>query len=486
MKKIIVSLFLLCQCGQAALAQTEAQQAAWKKMNASKASTVAWFKDAKFGMFIHWGLYAIPGGIWKGKKMEEMGRGPHIAEWVQYVAQIPRGEYAQLAQEFNPVKYDANAIVELAKQAGMKYIVITSKHHDGFALYKSEVSKFNMVDATPFKRDVIKELYEACKKQGLAFGLYYSHNIDWADGSDAQFAETKAADPALDLKFASFGANLWDPSPNTYQEYLDKKAIPQVKEIMTKFPGLKMLWYDMPRIIKPEQSFRFYETVYQIQPQVIITDRVGNQLGDYAIPGDNKIPENPDSITKPWEAIGTLNNSWGYKSYDDDWKSPKELLYWLVEIVSKGGNYMLNIGPKADGSVPEPAITNLKKVGEWLKINGEAIYGTVRWQLNHEGPTNIVINSTEQRQRAGFKATFTPQDFWFTKKKNTVYAIALEFPDGNVATIQSLHTGIGAIHKVELLGKGTVPFKQTAKGLSVTLPADFKPANGYVIKSTLK
>jgi alpha-L-fucosidase len=188
--------------------------------------------------------------------MEEMGV-PNVAEWVQLVAKIPRKEYANLAAEFNPVNFDADAIASLAKNAGMKYIVITAKHHDGFAMYHSKVSPFNIVEATPFKRDALMELYNACKRNGLDFGIYYSHNIDWADGADAQYYETKTINDKKGLITDPFGANLWDPSSNTFQSYLDKKAIPQVKELLTLFPDLKCIWFDMPGLMKPEQSFCF-------------------------------------------------------------------------------------------------------------------------------------------------------------------------------------------------------------------------------------
>lgn len=320
----------------------------WLKMNRSKGRALQKFQQQKFGMFIHWGLYAIPGGMWKGKTMEEMGV-PSVAEWIQLVAKIPRAEYADLAHSFNPIDFDAEHIVSVAKEAGMKYIVITSKHHDGFALFDSKVSNFDMIDATPFKRDIVKELYDACKRNQLEFGVYYSHNIDWADGADAQYAATKSINDLMGKDTDSFGANLWDPSPNTFSSYLKNKAIPQVKELLNQYPGIRYIWFDMPGLMTPEQSYTFYKAVYDINPTVIVAERIGNDMGDYAIPGDNRIPKAEDQFDKPWEAIGTFNHSWGYKAYDQDWKSVDELLYWLVEIVSKGGNYMLNIGPDAKG-----------------------------------------------------------------------------------------------------------------------------------------
>ena len=455
----------------------------WKKMNESKHATFEWFKDAKYGMFIHWGLYSIPGGVWKGKTIEEYNNPPNVAEWIMLAAKIPREEYALLAKQFNPVAFNADSIVSLAKNAGMKYLVITAKHHDGFALYDSKFSSFNVMDATPFKRDIISELYEACKKQNLEFGLYYSHNIDWMDGSDSQFKEN-LNNPSLQEWQKTFGANIWDPSPNSFEEYLQKKAYPQVKELMEKYPGMKMLWYDMAVRMSPEQSFSFYKLVYDMQPQIIITERVGNNFGDYLIPGDNTIPQNADELFRPWETVGTTNNSWGYKSYDNDYKTPKEILYWLVEIVSKGGNYMLNIGPDGNGAVPVESVNNLLAVGKWLKINSEAIYGTKKWKISKEGPTQINIKSTEDREEHGFNEDFSTEDFWFTSRGKVVYAISLEKPLETIV-IKSLNRSIGKIKSAEILGYGKVKFHQDKDGLRVNMPNDFAPLNGYVIKVNL-
>lgn len=457
----------------------------WQKMNRSKITALEEFQDLKFGLFIHWGLYAIPGGIWKGKKMEEMGS-PSVAEWIQLVAKIPRKQYAELADEFNPRTFDANAIAKMAKDAGMKYIVITAKHHDGFALFKSKASPFNIVDASPFNRDIIAELHQACRKFGLRFGVYYSHNIDWADGADAQYQLTKGINDQQGKPTDSFGANLWDPSPNSFQSYLDNKSLPQVKELLRQFKDIRYIWFDMPGLMKPEQSFRFYKTVYAINPKIIISERIGNQMGDYAIPGDNKIPTEKDQYAIPWETVGTFNNSWGYKSYDQDWKSKEELLYWLLEIVSKGGNYMLNIGPRADGSVPEPVITNLRAIGSWLHTNHEAIYGTKPWLINHEGPTKHEITDTEQREKDGFNLQISPADFWFTQKKGQVYAIALRAPSTQKIRIRSLGIDAGRVQSVIILGRGTVSFSQDQKGLQLSIPETFDLKDGYAIKIGFK
>lgn len=479
---IIGILFLFNACKNKPLTE-EQMRSEWQKMNATKEETIKQFNHDKFGMFIHWGLYAIPGGIWKGKTMEEM-RPPRVAEWVQHAAEVPRAEYAQLASQFNPTDFNAETIVKLAKAAGMKYLVITSKHHDGFAMYDSPSSKFDIMDATPFKRDVVRELYDACKKYDIDFGLYYSHNIDWADGADGQYYATKEINDAEGKPTKPFGCNLWDPSPNTFDEYLNNKAFPQVKEIMTQYPGMKQVWYDMAQLMKPEQSYKFYKAVYDVQPEIIVNERVGNGFGDFDIPGDNKIPTNPDMITKPWQTVGTLNNSWGYKSYDNDWKSVKELIFWLTEIVSKGGNYMLNVGPDAMGNVPQQCTDNLLELGKWIDINGEAIYGTSRWIKSHEGPTDLKMDGTNAREKEKFKAEFTPQDFWFTAKENLVYAIAIEYPADKVAVVKTLNTSSNyKVKSVKLLGhEQALSFEQKENGLMVSLPDEKPDPNGYALE----
>ncbi|TYR36671.1 alpha-L-fucosidase [Sphingobacterium phlebotomi] len=480
--KYVIMLLLTAVWSGDALCQSMEND--WNKMNRSKEHALREFQQQKFGLFIHWGLYAIPGGVWKGKTMEEMGI-PSVAEWIQLVAKIPRKEYADLAASFNPVDFDADHIVTMAKEAGMKYIVITSKHHDGFALFDSKVSDFDMMDATPFKRDIVRELYDACQRHQLEFGVYYSHNIDWADGADAQYATTKAANDRMGKDTDSFGANLWDPSPNTFSSYLKNKAIPQVKELLEQYPDIRYIWFDMPGLMTREQSYTFYKTVYDINPSVLVAERIGNNMGDYAIPGDNRIPTAEDQFDKPWEAIGTFNHSWGYKAYDQDWKSVDELLYWLVEIVSKGGNYMLNIGPDAQGNVAPTVRNNLQKLGSWMTVNKEAIYGSKPWKVQREGPTTVYITDTEQREKEGFKAAFTSQDFWFTEREKYLYVVSLELPESGVAVVKSLAKGQIGVKQVEILGIGKVAFSQTEEGLLVKLPkAVRKLPKGYTLKIT--
>ncbi|OHX63805.1 alpha-L-fucosidase [Flammeovirga pacifica] len=465
--------------------ETKFHELSYEEMTASKSKAIEDFNDAKYGMFIHWGLYSIPAGIWKGKKMEEL-TGPRVAEWIQYGARIPRAEYAKLADQFNPVDFDAEAIVKLAKQAGMKYIVLGAKHHDGFAMYDSKVSKFDVIDATPYSKDIIQQLYDACQKHDIGFGLYYSHNIDWMDGNDCGYAEYKTTGLEMNKKAQrKMGVNSWDPSPNTFSEYLDNKAYPQVKELLTKFPNMKMLWYDMGHYVTPEQSHKFYKIAYDLQPNLLINSRVGNGLGDFDIPGDNKIPKVHLAITKPWQTVGTTNNSWGYKSYDNDWKSVKELLFWVTEIVSKGGNYMLNIGPKASGEVPQQSVENLLAVGEWLKVNGEAIYDTDKWTVTHEGPTNLEMNGTVARAKKEMKIEFTSEDFWYTKKGNSLYAIALEYPKEKIL-LKSVVGEVATVESVTMLGHDKpLTWRQTKEGLVVNLDNTVINSNGYALKINL-
>ncbi|CAN0356098.1 unnamed protein product, partial [Ectocarpus sp. 4 AP-2014] len=240
-------------------------------------------------------------------------------------------------------------------------------------------------DATSYKKDAIKELYEACLKEGLDFGVYYSHGNDWMDGTDGNVLSIKKRNDSLGINTHMNGKNYWDPSPNTYESYFENKAYLQISELLALMPKLKLIWFDGEGNINEEQSFRFYKLVYNTNPNVLVNRRVGFGFGDYEDSGDNKIPSANEVLEKQWETCGTTNNSWGYKSYDTDWKSTKETLYYFIDIASKGGNYLLNIGPDGNGDVPIASANILREVGDWLKINGEAVYGTTRWKTINEG-----------------------------------------------------------------------------------------------------
>jgi len=284
----------------------------WLQMHESpeKQAALKWFKDAKFGLFIHWGLYSQAGGMWKGTKINHSPHpGPKVAEWLMHAFQIPRAAYAELAKTFHPNKSFAQNIAKLAKQSGMKYMVITSKHHDGFALFNSKSSEYDMVDATPYKADAIKELYEACLNEGLGFCVYYSHGNDWYDGSDGNYANVKKVNDSLGIYTHRTGKNLWDPSPNTHAEYYETKSYVQIKELLELLPNLRLIWFDGEGFTTEEQSFKFYKLVYDSNPNVLVNRRVGWGFGDYLDSGDNKIPSAGEKLNKYWETCGTTNNS---------------------------------------------------------------------------------------------------------------------------------------------------------------------------------
>lgn len=307
-----------------------------------------WFKDAKYGLFIHWGLYALLAG-------EHNGRRTHnIAEWIMNDLDIPPEEYEKLAKEWNPVHFDADTYVRRAKAWGMKYLTFTSKHHDGFALYHSKCSPYNVVDATPFGRDIVGELAEACRKYGLKLCLYYSQAQDWhhPDGYRANH----------------------DNSGKNFRRYLDEKCLPQLREILTGYGEIGMIWFDTPMAMTKEESMECCDLVKSIQPDCIVSGRIGNDIGQYMTTGDNDIPAAP--FYGDWEVPATLNDTWGYSRFDENWKSPERIIKLLLKINSRGGNYLLNIGPRADGTVPQPSLDILDKVGEYLRKNGESIYET--------------------------------------------------------------------------------------------------------------
>jgi alpha-L-fucosidase len=312
---------------------------------------MAWWRAARFGLFIHWGIYSVPAGTYNGKQIAGIG------EWIMNRGKIPVAEYAAYAKQFNPVKFDAERWVLMAKNAGMRYIVITSKHHDGFAMFKSQASSYNVVDATPFKRDVIKELSAACRKHGIKLGLYYSEAQDWHHPGGA----------------ASGGH--WDKAQDgSMDEYIDKIAVPQVREILSNYGPIAVLWWDTPVDMNRERADKLLPLL-KLQPGIITNNRLG---GGYE--GDLSTPEQYIPATgipgKDWETCMTMNDTWGFKSYDNNWKSSEDLIRKLADIASKGGNFLLNVGPTSEGLIPEPSIERLNDMGRWMKVNGQSIYGT--------------------------------------------------------------------------------------------------------------
>ena len=353
MRKLFAAGFLVCVSLLAARAQTPSP----KPPDPAKEKRLEWFREAKYGMFIHWGLYAIPAGEWNGRRCLGLG------EWVMNRCQVPVKEYEKLAARFDPVKFNADEWVQLAQDAGMKYMVITSKHHDGFAMFKSAASPYNVVDATPYKKDILKQLADACARHGMRLGFYYSQSQDWHEpggaGNTWDFGPDTAPDGKTELK--------------KYEEYLRGKAEPQVKELLTNYGPVALIWFDTPRMMTPERGQRFADLVRTLQPATLIDGRLGTE-GDYRSTGDNVIPA--EASAEAWETPATINDTWGFRRDDTNWKSPGQIAFKLVDIVSKGGNYLLNVGPTAEGVIPQPSAEVLRTVGRWLRVNGEAVYGT--------------------------------------------------------------------------------------------------------------
>jgi len=352
--------------------------ASMQAQTTDKDARMEWWRAARFGMFIHWGVYAQWGGVYHGHRQARGG-----AEWIMNRSKIPVREYQERAKSFNPVNYDPDAIVKMAKDAGMKYIIITSKHHDGFALFKSDASKWNVVDATKYGKDLLKPLADACRKYGMKLGFYYSQAQDWNNpGGSVARKEMREGWPNPDsAKIDAYTAahkGHWDPlqETKTFDEYIDEVAVPQVKEILTNYGDIAVLWWDTPTNMTDAAALKFQEAL-KLQPGIITNDRLKrpNFPGDTKTP-EQKIPTQAELDGQDWETCMTMNGSWGYKSWDHNWKSTELLIRNLVDIASKGGNYLLNIGPKEDGSVPQESIDRLAQIGNWMKVNGNAIYAT--------------------------------------------------------------------------------------------------------------
>ena len=317
-----------------------------------------WFREAKFGLMVHWGLYSLLGGEWKNQRMA------YIAEWIQSRFRIPNAEYHQLAKAFNPICFNADEWVSLAQDAGMKYMVVTSKHHEGFAMFRSKADPFNVVDATPFGRDVIEELANACARRGMKLGLYYSQDLDWSEPNGGGYLSPADNHGLHDNEFMSW-TNDWDFPDNAHKNYtecFERKIKPQVREILTQYGDLCLIWFDTPKTISPAQSRELVEMVHTLQPDCLVNSRIGNGLGDYSSMGDNEIPA--DARTGGlYETPATLNDTWGFKYYDDNWKSADEVLRLKKHLNERGLNYLLNVGPDHLGRFPVPATEILREAG---------------------------------------------------------------------------------------------------------------------------
>jgi alpha-L-fucosidase len=395
--------------------------------NEHKDARMQWWREAKFGMFIHWGLYSVPGGFYQGKPVRQYG------EWIMNNAKIPVAEYAAFASQFNPVKFNADEWVKIAKDAGMKYIVITSKHHEGFAMFRSKASPYNIYDATPFKRDPLAELAEACRKQGIKLGFYYSQNLDWHH-------------PGGGMYYKKGGVKRWDPAQEgDPDKYVDNLVVPQVKEILTNYGEIPIIWFDIPVGFTKAQADRVYKTVMECNPNIMMNNRLG---GGYK--GDTETPEQkiPDQgyPGRDWETCMTINGTWGYKKDDTKFKPTQELLTKLIDIVSKGGNFLLNVGPDPEGVIPDGEVESIAGVGKWLQVNGESIYGTTASPCD------------------------TPVWGRYTKKPNKLYAHVLDWPKNGTLSVNIKDLKSPSAYM--LATKAKLEVKETAEGLSITVPIE--------------
>ena len=432
----------------------------------SRDARMKWWREARFGMFIHWGVYAQWGGVYHGHQQARGG-----AEWIMNRAKIPVAEYKERAKSFNPTQYNPDAWVRMAKEAGMKYIVITAKHHDGFALFNSKASTWDVTDATPYGKDLLKPLAEACKKYGVKLGFYYSQAQDWGNAGGSVARKVMAEgwpnpDSARIDAYTKEHGGHWDPAQETksFAQYIDDVAVPQVKELMTNYGEIAVLWWDTPTNMTDEAASKL-QAQLKLQPGIITNDRLKrpNFSGDTKTP-EQKIPDVAELDGKDWETCMTMNGSWGYKSWDDKWKSTETLIRNLIDIASKGGNYLLNIGPKEDGTFPQESVDRLKEIGAWIKVNGEAIYATKR---------SLLVTPSWGR--------ITRKD---AKGGTTLYLHVFDWPTDGKLLLPGLKNDIKA---AKLLATGkAVTTKKTAQGWVIELPAQPLDRIATVIKLEVK
>ncbi|WP_336828024.1 alpha-L-fucosidase [Sphingobacterium multivorum] len=418
-----------------------------------------WFTDGKFGLFLHWGLYSQTAGDWDGHPTKG---GEHFMLYER----IPVKTYAKIADQFNPTGFDADRWAQMAHDAGMKYMVITAKHHDGFAMYNSAVGDYNIVKRTPWAKDPMKELVVACKKYGLKLCFYYSLGRDWENPDVPTNWPVKAG-----------RSNTWDypdEDAKDLNKYVENKVKPQLRELLTQYGPIGIMWFDTPELITKKQSQEIKDLIHSIQPNCVINSRIGNGLGDYAVVEQSLV----STARKNWEACVTMSENWGYNRHDTKWKSPELLVRNLIEVVSKGGNLLLNVGPKGDGNWPVESQENLHTIGSWMKTNGEAIYGTTVWsgvkQALHTLPSD---NKATEKDKVGMKDAVNDatskeivSDYRFTQKGKSVY-LFVRSPSTATIDIPELAKSSLEIKSLALLGSSSkVKWIQGRDSLQLSLP----------------
>ena len=427
MKKYIA---LSCSLALAALSPAQQMDELWGsgrdtiKLRAKDAKRGQLFDEGNYAMFIHWGLYSMLGNKVEDKTYYGIG------EWIMSprVADIPPEEYKKLAGQFNPTDFNAKEIVQLAKDAGMKYIVITAKHHDGFAMYDSKANDFNITKATPWGIDPMKELVKECEEQGIGFGFYYSHNQDWTYPGGGQGPTTDA-----------------DGNEKTFEDYFREKCLPQVEEITSEYGKIELVWFDTPGAMDKSFVEELVQVVRKNQPNALISGRAGHNLGDYNTLGDMEVPH--ENVSGLWESVDTTNDSWAYAWYDEYWKTPKEILKRTIGTVGRGGTYMLNIGPDGKGAVPERAKTILRQSGEWIQKYPNTIYNAGASPFGHELPWGDV-----------------------TTKGNTMQLSVFKWPNKGKLYLPAIENKINSITLLTPEGPQELTFEEAGSGTAINIP----------------
>lgn len=408
-----------------------------------------WFHEAKFGLFIHWGLYAVPAGEWKGKT----GYG----EWIHYGANIPGKEYVKFAEQFNPSKFNAEEWVSVAKNAGMKYIVITTKHHEGFGMYDSKLTDYDIVDASPYKKDPMKALAAECKKQGLKLCFYYSVK-DWHhENYPIEYTYFSKNHPDGFLGFPEKNK----PDYPKYFAYLQG----QVKELLTNYGPVGIIWFDWygsafdrGQTENLAMAKQLVDSIHKWQPACLINNRLGGIGADYGTPEQ----EIPDGVQKQaFEVCMTLNSHWGYNKNDNNWKSVEEVIYNICDIASKGGNYLLNIGPTAEGVFPDRSKDILDGVGKWMEVNGDAIYNTTS---------------------AGVSVRWNPDVEMITAKTGAYYLHIFKYPEDNKVYLNDFEEKVKTIYFLADQTKTPLKFDSHPHGIMIHVPDEAQdPINTVIV-----
>jgi len=400
-----------------------------------------WWHEARFGMFIHWGLYAVPAGVYRGRRIDGSNE-QKLSSYIMKTAKIPIPEYERFAKRFDASEFKANTWVELAKEAGIKYIVVTAKHHEGFCLWDTKTTDFNVVSATPFKRDVLKDLAKACSDNNIKLCLYYSI-MDWhySGCSGKGFIR--------------------------YRDYYMKE---QIKELLTNYGPIGVLWFDGEWIQEwtESQGKQLFTYVRALQPKIIVNNRIGKgrmgmagmnkgkeYCGDFGTPEQEVPKERPTGFL--WESCMTMNDTWGYKSYDFNWKSSKTLIHHLIDTVSKGGNFLLNVGPKANGLIPQASVECLKEIGAWMKLNSEAIYCASEYPIDQ------------------------PQWGRFTKQNGKLYAHIFDWPENQRLTICVPSSKIAKAYMLADAGQNRLKIEQSEGKSTISLPSEVRDPIATVV-----